>query len=148
MHVPGRMATRALLALAFAVVTSGCEGLKDLSTVYTALGEHFHEPMNVNINNGSHLIITLVNAPESALDDAGREAYARDIAAFAKSRWPHPGALDDITVAYSSQSSTGPLTVTRSNGVYRWTVAQLPDAPADSARDSAAMKVETTATQH
>ena len=148
MRAPTRMAVRSLAALLLATGAAGCEGLKDLSTVYTALDEHFHEPMNVNLNNGSHLVITLVNAPERELDDTGREAYARDIAAFAKSRWPHRGTLEDVTVAYSSQSRTGPLTVTRSNGVYRWKIAELPDAPADSAVDSAAVQLHATAAQH
>lgn len=133
-----RIVARALVAAGLIALVGGCEGLKDVVTVATALNGKYHEPMNVNINNGSHLVITLVNAPERELDDARREDYARGIAAFAKSRWPHPGALTDITIAYSSQSSTGPLTITRGNGTYRWDVDQLPNVQADSATDSAA----------
>lgn len=132
MRIGTGLPVRVLAALVLAASVAACDGLKDLSTVYTALGEHFHEPMNVNLNNGSHLVITLVNVPERELDDAGREAYAHDVAAFAKSHWPHPGTLDDITVAYSSQSSTGPLTITRSNGVFRWKTDQLATVAVDS----------------
>ena len=136
MRIVARIVARGLAAFAVVALVAGCEAFKDLSAVATALDGRFHEPMNVNINNGSHLVITLINAPERELDDAGREAYAQEIAAFAKSRWPHPHALDDVTVAYSSVSRTGPLTITRGNGVYRWKIDDLPDAPADSARDS------------
>lgn len=127
-----RLRTGAIAILA-AIVVSGCEALKDVSTVYTALDKRFHEPMNVNINNGSHLVITLVNAPEDELDDAGREDYARQVAAFAKSKWPHPGQLDDITVAYSSVSKKGIVTYTNTSASYRWRVDELPaPAPTDS----------------
>ncbi|MFL5561468.1 MAG: hypothetical protein ACJ79K_08345 [Gemmatimonadaceae bacterium] len=131
-----RLLTRALVAAAVIALAGGCEGMKDVMAEASALSDRFHEPMNININNGSHLVITLVNAPERELDDAGREGYAREIAAFAKSHWPHPDALTDITVAYSSQSSTGPLTITRGNGSYRWTADELPNVSPDSTRDT------------
>lgn len=123
------------IAILAAIVVTGCEMLKDASALYTALDQRFHEPMNVNINNGSHLVITLVNAPEDELDDAGREDYARQIAAFAKSKWPHPDQLDDITVAYSSVSKKGIVTYTNTSASYRW---RLDELPAPAATDSTA----------
>lgn len=136
-----RLRTGAIAILA-AIAISGCETLKDASSLYTALDQRFHEPMNVNINNGSHLVITLVNAPEDELDDAGREDYARQIAAFAKSRWAHPDQLDDITVAYSSVSKKGIVTYTNTSASYRWRLDEL-QAPA-AADTTAPAKSATT----
>lgn len=119
-----RSALIALLAAGL-VVSAGCQQLKDVAAVYGALDEHFHRQMNVTINNNSHLVITVVNAPEHELDDAGREAYARDIAVYAKSRWPHPDALEDITVAYSTVNKTGPITFTNNDRSYRWSASKL-----------------------
>ena len=125
-----------------AIAFSGCEAMKDVMTVSTALGKRFHEPMNVNFNNGSHLVITLVNAPEHELDDAGREDYAREVAAFAKSQWPHPNELDDITVAYSSVSKKGVVTYTNTDASYHW---RLDELPAAAAGDTAAPRSDSAA---
>ena len=136
-----RIRTGAIVILA-ALALSGCEAMKDVITVSSALDKRFHEPMNVNFNNGSHLVITLVNAPEHELDDAGREDYAREVAAFAKSRWPHPSELDDITVAYSSVSKKGVMTYTNTDASFRW---RLDELPAPTAADSAAARSDSAA---
>ena len=128
-----RTGRKLALAILAAIAIGGCQSLKDVTTVYAALDKHFHEPMSVNINNGSHLLITLVNAPESALDDAAREDYAREIATFAKSQWPHPDQLDDISVAFSTVSKKGVVTFTNTSGSYRWRIDELQAPPADSA---------------
>ena len=134
-----RVVTAAIIA---ALAVSGCEAMKDVMTVSTALNARFHEPMNINFNNGSHLVITLVNAPEHELDDAGREGYAREVAAFAKSRWPHPDQLDDITVAYSSVSKKGVVTYTNTDASFRW---RLDELPAVSAADTAKIRGDSAA---
>jgi hypothetical protein len=134
-----RIGATAVLA---AIVVSGCQGLKDVMALYTALDQRFHQPMNVNLNNDSHLVITLVNAPERELDDAGREDYAREIAAFARSRWPHRAQLDDITVAYSSVSKKGVVTYTSTTASYRW---RLDELPAPAAGDTAGPAPEASA---
>lgn len=139
-----RLRTAAIAILA-AIVVTGCQALKDASALYTALDTRFHEPMNVNINNGSHLVITLVNAPEDELDDAAREDYAREIAAFAKSRWAHPDQLDDITVAYSSVSKKGIVTYTNTSASYRWRLDELP-APAGTDTNAASPSTPAAAT--
>ena len=136
------------IVIVAAIAVAGCDALKDVMTVSTALDERFHEPMNVNFNNGSHLVITLVNAPESELDSAGREDYARQVATFAKSRWPHPRQLDDITVAYTSVSKKSVVTFTNTTGSYRWRVDELPAlAPGDSAAPRAEPPLPGNATQ-
>ena len=138
----GNRIRAAVMAIAAAIALAGCEAMKDVMTVSAALDKRFHEPMNINFNNGSHLVITLVNAPESELDEAGREDYARSVAAFAKSSWPHPSQLDDITVAYSSVSKKGIVTYTNTDASFRWRLDELPAPPAaDTTRsrsDSAA----------
>lgn len=121
-------------AVAAALALAACQGIKDMMGVMTALNEHYHLAMNVNLNNGSHLVITLVNAPQADWADIDREAFAHEVAAFAKSHYAHPDALDDITVAFQSKSGAGPVTFTRGGGSYRWKVAELDtvSAPRDS----------------
>ena len=128
---------RILGVVGVAVALTACDALKDVMALATALDTQYHVPMNVNINNGSHLVITVVNAPQAEWAEDDRKAFAHEVAAFAKGHYARSASLDDITVVFQSSKSTGPVTVTRGGDSYRWTAAELTGPPADSAASGA-----------
>jgi hypothetical protein len=115
------------VALAILLTASACGDLKDIMAVSTAVQEHYHMPASINLNNGSHLAITFQNASVQSLklDSAGLDGFARGVAAFAKAHYAKAPQLEDVTVAFATVSSTGPLTVTRTEAPYRYRASEL-----------------------
>ncbi len=115
-----------LLALALAAMVCGCGALKDVMTLASSLEQQYHRPVNVNIQNGSHLTITLQGGKEDAASDSATSAeLAHEVAAYAMHHYAHPESLEEITVAFASVSSAGPVTVTRTAAPYTFTAAEL-----------------------
>jgi len=115
-----------LLALLALPALAACADLKNVMALAEALQVHYHLPANVNINNGSHLAITFQNVDASLkTDSAGRAAFAHDVAVFAKAHYPAAEELDDISIRFATVSSSGPLTTTRTDAPYSFTVAEL-----------------------
>jgi hypothetical protein len=104
----------------------GCAGLQDVMTLANSIRQRYQVPANVNINNGTHLIITFANLPPSVTaDSVGRAVFAHDVAEFAEHQYREATKLEDVTIGFSKVSSIGPITVSRTEAPYRWTVAEL-----------------------
>lgn len=116
------------LAIAAILVTAGCADIRDMMKLSTAMREHYHMPASINLNNGSHLAITFQNVPVESLklDSAGVEGFARGVATFAKDHYPRAAQLEDVTVGFATVSSTGPLTLTRTDPPHRYRMSELP----------------------
>ncbi len=110
--------------LCFAMLA--CADLKAVMALAEALQTEYHMPVNVNINNGSHLTVTFPNdaMAQLKLADDDREKFARGVARFAVSHY-HGEAISDVQIAFQSVSSAGPITVTRSEAPFRFTADEL-----------------------
>jgi hypothetical protein len=93
--------------------------LQDLNTLSDALEQQYHSRPAVTLNNGSHLRITFQNVPAGAF-------IPESVATFAKAHYPHADSLSDITIAYTQVTTTGPLTVTRTDQPSTFLVRNLP----------------------
>ena len=122
------MRSTRLLPLLGVVGAMACADLEDISAFAADLQAEYNLPANVNLNNGSHLAITFQNVPEERLklDSAGKAAFARGVATFAKAHYNGASHLQDVTVRFATVSSTGPLTITRNDAPYSFTMSELP----------------------
>ena len=118
---------RVFLALTI-LLAGACADLQDLMTLSSSIREHYGAAANVNLTNHSHLRITFQNLPEGALkvDSTGRGQFARDVAAFAKAHYPKAAELEDVTIAFATVKSTGPITITHTDAPYSFAVRDLP----------------------
>ena len=126
--------TRTAACVALALSIGACKGFADdvraVMSLAQALNERYRQPVKVNINNRSHLVITFQSAPVTASSADEREAFAREVAVFAREKYVNAQTLDDITVAFIDAKSFGPVNVTSSQGSYVWTIAELkPESP-------------------
>lgn len=124
-------ATRLLGALAFLVLASACEGMADLMALQKALTEEYKEPVNVNLTTAGDLTITFVNSEGGSADSTRQRTLARRMARFAYRSYPRRERIRSLTIAFSSVSKTGPLTVTRPQGHYTWSARELADGDED-----------------
>ena len=108
------------------LVTFACVDMKAIMGLADALQTEYHMPVNVNVNNGSHLTVTFPKdaVAQLKLSDEGRADFARGVARFAVSHY-HGEALSDVQIAFQSVSNTGPITVTRTDAPFRFTADEL-----------------------
>ncbi len=100
--------------------------VKELVVLQRQLASEYHtNAISVNINNAVHLTVTFANSPMGQLPEDEREGAARGVATFVLRHYPHPDTLRTITVAFSSRTRAGPLTITRGGTAYRFAPAEL-----------------------
>jgi hypothetical protein len=123
------MPIRPVIAVAAAAAVIGCSDFKAMFALSAALQKEYHVPANVNLNNRTHLSITLQNLPAGLLDgdDSSRQRFARELATFAKSHYAESSRLDDITIAFANVRGYGPVTVTRTDAPFSFRIRELPD---------------------
>ena len=120
------IAARAAIVVALTMALLGCGDLKNLVALSSALQEKYHVTPNVNIMNGSHLLITFQNMDDLAkTDSAGRERFAREVATFAKAHYPEANHLEGIAVTFATVRSAGPLTMTNVDAPFSYHPADL-----------------------
>ena len=108
-----RLSRTAILSVAALGCTMVGE-LKGLVTLQRRLAAEYHtNAISVNINNAVHLTVTFANSPMGQLPEDEREGAARGVATFVLGHYPRADTLRTITVAFSSRTSAGPLTITR-----------------------------------
>ncbi len=127
MRFPPSRAGRAwFAALAASLALTACAGLKDLAALDSALQQRFGVMPQLQLNNRTHLSVTFRNDESAAkLDPAGRVELAHDVALFVRDHYPEASQLEDISVAFGTVSKTGPLTITRTDAAYRFSMAEL-----------------------
>jgi hypothetical protein len=106
---------------------AGCSDVKDLLAFNSALQAQYGTPADITLS-GTHLTITFENAPKSMLraDSAGSSSVARDVAIFAKRRYPKASQLEDVTVAFATVTDFGPIRLTRRDPPHTFRLHELP----------------------
>jgi hypothetical protein len=108
------------------LVTLACVDMKAIMALAEAIQGEYHMPVNVNVNNGSHLTVTFPTdaLAELKLSDEGRANFARSVARFAVSHYQGE-PLSDVRIAFQTVSNTGPITVTRTDAPFTFTASEL-----------------------
>ena len=109
------------------LVTLACVDMKAIMALAEAIQAEYHMPVNVNVNNGSHLTVTFPteSLAQLKLSDEGRANFARSVARFAVSHYQGEPALSDVRIAFQTVSNAGPLTVTRTDAPFTFTANEL-----------------------
>jgi len=118
--------TRVLAAL-LSLATLACVDLRAVMDLAKAMQAEYHMPVNVAINNESHLTITIPMeaVAELKLSDEDRADFARRVARFAASHYRSETPLTDVRIVFESASSIGMVTVTRSDTPYTFLASEL-----------------------
>jgi hypothetical protein len=119
------------VALLATAATLACADMKALYSLVNALQGEYHVPVNANLN-GSHLVLLFARFPQAKLSPDERAAFARDIARFARAHYAGAARLTDIGVGTVQRSGAGPVTFTRTEVPYRFTIAELDDSSGDA----------------
>jgi hypothetical protein len=107
--------------LALVCLLAAC-GAGDLFRLAAAVTREFG-PSSINITN-SHLTVTL-QRPGADSSQAGQAARARRVAELVRDRYAGYAGLDDISVVFQSHTQYGPVGLTRGQGSYTFTRAEL-----------------------
>src|SRR5262245_12818580 len=103
------MRTRSTAALfAAAVSLAACDGARQAWSMLSAVREVQHQVVlavhednvNVNLNNGQYLTVSLVNSSLKELPEAQKKAKAREIALVAYKAFPSRSTLERVSVVF------------------------------------------------
>lgn len=118
---------RKLFVALLAFLCGACSDVKDLYAFNSALQAQYGVPAEISVS-AKHLTITFQNAPKTMrpADSAALSSVARDVAIFAKRRYRKASQLEDVTIAFATVNSLGPITVTRKDAPYTFRLHELP----------------------
>lgn len=122
------MRLKRLPLLLVAVCAVACADVKALMSLSSALQSQYHMQAQVHLKNRSHLTITFPTESIEALklDSAGRAGFARDVAAFAKAHYQQASQLDDVSIAFASETRFAGAEITRTETPYTFRAGELP----------------------
>ena len=105
-----------------------CGGLKDAMDLSASIETAYGVSAVVTVSNARHLSITLGSpSPDSlAAHESRRAAFARTVAAFAKTHYSGTARLEDITVSFDTTGHTVPIPILRTGAPYRFPIGTLP----------------------
>ena len=122
------MRLKRLSVLLVAVFAAACADVKALMSLSAALQSQYHMQAQVHLKNRSHLTITLPTESIDALklDSAGRAGFARDVAGFAKGHYQQAAQLEDVSIAFASETKLAGAEITRTETPYTFRAGELP----------------------
>ena len=122
------MRLKRLPLLLVAVCAVACADVKALMSLSSALQSQYHMQAQVHLKNRSHLTITFPTESIEALklDSAGRAGFARDVAAFTKAHYQQASQLDDVSIAFASETRFAGAEITRTETPYTFRAGELP----------------------
>ena len=120
------MVRNLLVTLLLLAASAGCGDLKSIASFAFAVNREFHLPVKVNVSNGQHMTITFENAPADHLKDSlSRGDFAYLVARFAKAHYAKADSLSDVTIAFRSVSSYGPVTITNDDTPFVFAIRNI-----------------------
>lgn len=136
----------AMIAALIGCACSRCgmqQTMRDLLTLHQGLARQYPESaIGVNVTN-SVLTVTFQNSTRASLPEAERAALARQVAEFTRDHYPGYARLSRVQVGFVTAHQYGPLTTSRSDVPYSYTVTDL--GPAPHAADTAATATHSAA---
>jgi hypothetical protein len=122
------MRLKRLFVLLVAMCSVACADVKALMSLSAALHSEYHMEAKVNLKNSSHLTITFPAESIEALklDSAGRAGFARDVATFAKGHYQQAARLEDVSIAFASETKFAGAELTRTETPYTFRAGELP----------------------
>lgn len=125
MRLVSRLAYAALMigGIGFAI---GCADVSSLNSLSKEITARYHTGAQVSLRGQSHLWIVLRLADATDTISKGAEGTAREVASFAKHRYPRLEGLEDIDVAFVTTEMVDSLSVTRISVPHRFLLRDLP----------------------
>lgn len=127
--------------LAGLLLLTGCDFVKETAGVLGDLNQLRSEltaktscDVNLNLNNGSHLAIGLLNSRLKSLPAEQKQALTREIARFALAHYRAGGNLETINVGFVTRKSFLVFNYTDATDNYPFTVAELKSGEPQAAR--------------
>ena len=114
------------------LLLTGCDFVKETAGVLGELNQLRIDltaktacDVSLNLNNGSHLTIGLLNSPFKTLPEEQKKTLTREIARYALARYRGSGKLESIAVCFVAQKSYLVFHYTDSTDNRRYQVADL-----------------------
>jgi hypothetical protein len=118
--------SRCILGVLLAV--TACAASNDLRGVAKAVEKEYHTPARVSLPDSTRLAVTFDGVPDQAweLDSAGKVAFARTVAGYARAHYPKRSEVTNVMVVFAARSGGGLVVATEGNGPFQFTAGELP----------------------
>ena len=131
MRLPRRIFQFVTVSLCLTVL--GCtsaeqmfQSFKELWRLRSQVVETFHlSDVSVNLRNGRHLTVSVVNSPLNRLSKMKQREKARQIAAFVAKSYKPKDTLESVSVVFAAGKSYFIFSYTESSETYRFETAEL-----------------------
>jgi len=99
------------------------------------------DAVEVHLNNGTHLVVSLLNSSLAKLPTDKKQAKALEIAKYAYQDWPQRDGLTKITVVFETKYDLGVVHYSNAIDNYSFDPAKLKSAavPADNGQQGKSM---------
>jgi hypothetical protein len=123
-----------IVLLSSLTLVFGCQdmlkGMGELMSLQQKIAEEFDtRDLGIKIMNGKHLTVTFQNSDLAELPKYERESKARQVALFVRDNYQGFGKLFTITVVFSRHNRYGPVSVTKTQGVFSFKTSELNPNP-------------------
>jgi hypothetical protein len=119
----GQKLRRAVLGIL--ICLSACHPVRAASSLGKQLHQQFHRSIVVSVDRRTHLILIVPMDTSATAPDTNPDAFARQVAEFARARYGYGTWLKNVTVMLDGEK--GPVSS------YTWTADDLAHAPAPAA---------------
>lgn len=111
-------------------VLSACQdmfkGMGEMMVLQQKLAQEFStQDIGVNLSNGTHLSVSFHGSQFAELPESEQEVKAREIALFVRDHFEGFQKLSSIAVAFIQQNRYGPVSVTKTRGVFSFKPSEL-----------------------
>ena len=119
-----------MLCSAIVLALPACQdlfkGMGEMMVLQQKLAQEFNtQNISVNLSNGKHLSLTFHNTLFAELPESEQAFKAREIALFVQDHYEGYGKLSSVSVAFIQQNQYGPVSVTKSQGVFSFEPSEL-----------------------
>lgn len=97
-------------------------GIRQELLPVAGIGQQFHVPASLNLNDGRYLAVSL---PEAAVPDSAKEQLAERVARYVWAHYPRATQLQSVAVEYVDVHRWWIITATNSTQYYRWNRGEL-----------------------
>ena len=115
-----------VIVLALPACQDVFKGMGEMMVLQQKLAQAFNtQNISVNLSNGKHLNLTFHKALFAELSESEQAFKAREIALFVRDHYEGYRKLSSVSVAFIQENQYGPVSVTRTQGVFSFEPSEL-----------------------
>jgi hypothetical protein len=115
-----------VVIFAFPACQDMFKGMGEMMVLQQKLAQEFNtQDIGVNLSNGTHLSVTCHSSQFAELPESEQALKAREIALFVRDHYEGYGKLSTISVAFVQKNQYGPVSVTKTQGVFSFKPSDL-----------------------